>query len=129
MHKYLMGARTGVNDRSLARNVFYYGPREIQINPCTCIREADANKSLRLMMKLAISVMTAISLSLTSTALADHYNDLVVQGYRGSLPTGPIFAMLRKMFDNLSLTVPMPQSLKRWKTSIATTSYRELSFR
>src|SRR5258707_15350598 len=66
MHKYLMSARTGVNDRRLARNVFYYEPREIQINPCTCIREADANNSLRLMMKLAISVMTAISLSMST---------------------------------------------------------------
>src|SRR5258708_27437167 len=41
------------------------------------------------MMKLAISVMTAISLSLTSTALADHYNDLVVQGYRWDTADGP----------------------------------------
>lgn len=41
------------------------------------------------MMKLAISVMTAISLSLTSTALADHYNDLVVQGYRWVTAEGP----------------------------------------
>ncbi len=41
------------------------------------------------MMKLAISVMTAISLSLTSTALADHYNDLVVQGYRWITAEGP----------------------------------------
>ena len=89
MHKYLMSARSGVNDRRLARNVFYYEPREIQSNPCTCIREADANNSLRLMMKLAISVMTAISLSLTSTALADHYNDLVVQGYRWVTAEGP----------------------------------------
>jgi hypothetical protein len=89
MHKYLMSARTGVNDRRLARNVFYYESREIRINPCTCIREADANNSLRLMMKLAISVMTAISLSLTSTALADHYNDLVFQGYRWVTADGP----------------------------------------
>ena len=65
------------------------------------------------MMKLAISLMTAISLSLTSTALADHYNDLVVQGYRWVTADDPIFAMPRKMFDNLSLTVPMPQSFKR----------------
>jgi len=43
MHKYLMRARTGVNDRRLARNVFYYEPREIQINRCACIREANAN--------------------------------------------------------------------------------------
>src|SRR5258707_13858143 len=41
------------------------------------------------MIKLAISVMTAISLSLTSTALADHYNDLVVQGYRWVTAEGP----------------------------------------
>ena len=41
------------------------------------------------MMKLAISVMTAISLSLTSTALADHNNDLVVQGYRWVTAEGP----------------------------------------
>jgi hypothetical protein len=41
------------------------------------------------MMKLAISVTTAISLSLTSTALADHYNDLVVQGYRWVTAEGP----------------------------------------
>ena len=81
------------------------------------------------MMKLAISVITAINLSLTCTVVADHYNDLVVQGYRWVTAEGPIFATLRKMFDNLSLTVPMPQSFKRWKTSIATTSYRELSFR
>jgi hypothetical protein len=43
MHKYLIRARTGVNDRKLARNVFYYEPREIQINLCTCIREANAH--------------------------------------------------------------------------------------
>jgi len=41
------------------------------------------------MMKLTISVMTAISLSLTSTVLADHYNDLVVQGYRWVTADGP----------------------------------------
>ena len=41
------------------------------------------------LMKLLISFMTAISLSLTSTALADHYNDLVVQGYRWVTADGP----------------------------------------
>ena len=60
-----------------------------KINLCTRIREADANNPLRLMVKLAISLMTAISLSLTSTVLADHYNDLVVQGYRWVTADGP----------------------------------------
>jgi hypothetical protein len=40
-------------------------------------------------MKLAISVMTAISLSLTCTALADNYNDLAAQGYRWVIVDGP----------------------------------------
>ena len=41
------------------------------------------------MMKLAISVITAINLSLTCTVVADHYNDLVVQGYRWVTAEGP----------------------------------------
>jgi hypothetical protein len=40
-------------------------------------------------MKLAIPVMTAISLSLTCTALADNYNDLAAQGYRWVIVDGP----------------------------------------
>ncbi len=40
-------------------------------------------------MKLAISVLTAISFSLTCTALADHYKDLAAQGYRWVTVNGP----------------------------------------
>jgi hypothetical protein len=40
-------------------------------------------------MKLAISVMTAVGLSLTCTALADHYKDLAGQGYRWVTVNGP----------------------------------------
>jgi len=40
-------------------------------------------------MKLAISVITAICLSLTCAALADNYNDLAAQGYRWVTVDGP----------------------------------------
>jgi hypothetical protein len=40
-------------------------------------------------MKLAISVMTAVSLGLTCTALADNYSDLAAQGYRWVTVNGP----------------------------------------
>jgi hypothetical protein len=40
-------------------------------------------------MKLAISVITAICLSLTRAALADNYNDLAAQGYRWVTVDGP----------------------------------------
>ncbi len=40
-------------------------------------------------MNLAISVITAVSMSLTCTALADHYNDLAIQGYRWVNVDGP----------------------------------------
>jgi hypothetical protein len=40
-------------------------------------------------MKLAISLMTAVGLSLTCTALADHYKDLAAQGYRWVTVNGP----------------------------------------
>src|SRR5258708_14219764 len=40
-------------------------------------------------MKPAISVLTAISFSLTCTALADHYKDLAAQGYRWVTVNGP----------------------------------------
>jgi len=40
-------------------------------------------------MKLAISVMSAVSLSLTCTALADTYSDLAGQGYRWVTVDGP----------------------------------------
>jgi len=40
-------------------------------------------------MKLAISILTLISLSLTCTALADHYKDLAGQGYRWVTVDGP----------------------------------------
>jgi hypothetical protein len=40
-------------------------------------------------MKLAISVMTAVSFCLTCTALADHYKDLAAQGYRWVTVNGP----------------------------------------
>ena len=40
-------------------------------------------------MKLAISVMTAVSFCLTCMALADHYKDLAAQGYRWVTVDGP----------------------------------------
>ena len=40
-------------------------------------------------MKLAIFLMTAVGLSLTCTALADHYKDLAAQGYRWVTVNGP----------------------------------------
>src|SRR4029077_16939679 len=40
-------------------------------------------------MKLAIFLLTAIGLSLTCTALADHYKDLAAQGYRWVTVNGP----------------------------------------
>jgi hypothetical protein len=40
-------------------------------------------------MKLAISVLTAVSFCLTCTALADHYKDLAAQGYRWVTVNGP----------------------------------------
>jgi hypothetical protein len=40
-------------------------------------------------MKLAISIITAVGLSLTCTALADHYKDLAAQGYRWVTVNGP----------------------------------------
>jgi|ERR1700736_83402 hypothetical protein len=40
-------------------------------------------------MKLALSVMIAVGLSLTSPALADEYNDWATQGYRWVTVNGP----------------------------------------
>ena len=40
-------------------------------------------------MKLALSVMIAVGLSLTSPALADEYNDWATQGYRWVTGNGP----------------------------------------
>ena len=40
-------------------------------------------------MKLAIAVMTAVGLSLTSPAFADKYNDWAAQGYRWVTVNGP----------------------------------------
>lgn len=40
-------------------------------------------------MKLWISVMTAVGLGLSSTALADNYGDLAAQGYRWITVNGP----------------------------------------
>ncbi|MGA8657522.1 MAG: hypothetical protein WB586_15350 [Chthoniobacterales bacterium] len=40
-------------------------------------------------MKLAISVVTAVTFGLTCAALADEYNDLAAQGYRWVTVDGP----------------------------------------
>jgi len=40
-------------------------------------------------MKLAISIITAVSLGLTCTAFADNYSDLAAQGYRWATVDGP----------------------------------------
>src|SRR5260370_39824310 len=40
-------------------------------------------------MKLAISVMTAVSLSLTCTAVGDNYSRSAAQGYRWGTVDGP----------------------------------------
>jgi hypothetical protein len=80
-------------------------------------------------MKSLIFLMTAVSLGLTYTALADNYKDLAAQGYRWVTSTSPMPVPLSKTFNAWSLTVQMPQHSKWWRTFSASTSYREPSFR
>ena len=56
--------------------------------PCAKGRRAQINL-IEELMKLCVSVMTAVGLGLTCTALADNYNDLAAKGYRWVTVNGP----------------------------------------
>jgi hypothetical protein len=53
-------------------------------------------------MKLAISIMTAVGLSLTYTALADTYSDLAGQGYRWVTVNGPYACTTEQDVDRIA---------------------------
>ena len=60
--------------------------------PLLRVNRASALASLEReprLMKLAISVVTAVTFGLTCTAFADNYSDLAAQGYRWATVDGP----------------------------------------